>query len=367
MSLWSNKKCYWIALSGVKGIGNVTFKNLLSKFGDPERIIRASKSELSDVNGLRKETVQDIVNQRFEIDPEAEIKKAGACGARIVTFHDPEYPAPLKEIHDPPMILYMKGACIPQSKSFIAIVGSRNATHYGLKVAEEFGQGLARRGLGIVSGMALGIDAWSHWGCIAGKGFTVAVLGNGIDIVYPLANRKLYDKVCESGTIVSEFPMGTSPSPPNFPQRNRIISGLSKGVLVVEATKNSGSLITASIALDQGKDVFAVPGSIESYKSRGCHFLIKHGAMLVENADDIMESLGMNYPGIPKGDTMIKRILPEMNDIEKTIFDIIGDYPMHIDEIQKQGNIVSGELSGTLTKLELKGIIKQLPGKMFVK
>lgn len=367
MSLWSEKKCYWIALSGIKGIGNITFKNLLLRFGDPERIFRASKSELSDVNGLKKETIQDIVNRRFEIDPEEELKKSKSCGARIVTFNDPEYPAPLKEIHDPPMILYMKGANIPQNKTFIAVVGSRNATHYGLKAAEEFGQGLARRGLGIVSGMALGIDAESHWGCIEGKGFTVAVLGNGIDIVYPVANRKLHDKILESGTIVSEFPVGTTPSPANFPQRNRIISGLSRGVLVIEATKNSGSLITASLALEQGKDVFAVPGSIESYKSRGCHFLIKHGAMLAENADDIMEGLGMNYPGIAKSDTFIKRIVPEMNEMEKTIFDIIGDYPIHIDEIQKQGKIASGELSGTLTKLELKGIIKQLPGKMFVK
>jgi DNA processing protein len=367
MSLWSENKCYWIALSGIKGIGNVTFKNLLSRFGDPEKIMEASKSELSDVNGLRKETIQDIINRRFEIDPENELKKTESYGARIVTYNDPEYPAPLRDIHDPPMIIYMKGADIPQNKIFIAIVGSRNATHYGLKVAEEFGQGLARRGIGIVSGMALGIDAESHWGCLTGKGFTVAVLGNGIDIIYPKNNRKLYEKIIENGTVISENPMGTSPSPSNFPQRNRIISGLARGVLVVEATKNSGSLITASIALDQGKDVFAVPGSIESYKSRGCHFLIKHGAMLVENADDIMEGLGMNYPGMSKTDTFIKRILPDMNDIETAVFNILGDYPMHIDEIQKQGNIASGELSGTLTKMELKGIIKQLPGKMFVR
>jgi DNA processing protein len=367
MSLWSEKKCYWIALSGIKGIGNVTFKNLLSRFGDPVKIMEASKSELSDVNGLKKETVQDIVNRRFEIDPEKELKKSESCGARIVTFNDPEYPAPLREMHDPPMIIYMKGADIPQNRTFIAVVGSRNATHYGLKVAEELGQGLARRGVGIVSGMALGIDAESHWGCLTGKGFTVAVLGNGIDIIYPVNNRKLYEKIVECGTVISEFPIGTSPSPSNFPQRNRIISGLSRGVLVVEATKNSGSLITASIALDQGKDVFAVPGSIESYKSRGCHFLIKHGAMLVENADDIMEGLGMNYPGIPKADSLAQKILPEMNDVEKIVFNIIGDYPMHIDEIQKQGDIASGELSGTLTKMELKGIIKQLPGKMFVR
>ena len=367
MSIWSDKRCCWIALSGIKGIGSVTFKNLLMKFGDPETIFKSSASELSTVEGIRKETVEGIVNKRFETDPCAELKKIESCGARIVTFNDPEYPASLKEIHDPPVIIYMKGAEIPRNKSFIAVVGSRNATHYGLKAAEEFGQGIARRGLGVVSGMALGIDAASHWGCIEGKGFTVAVLGTGIDIVYPGKNKKLFEKIMESGTVVTEFPVGTSPSPQNFPKRNRIISGLSRGVLVVEATRNSGSLITASIALDQGRDVFAVPGSIESFKSRGCHFLIKHGAMLVENADDIMEGLGMNYPGAVKSDTFIKKELPEMNDIEQIIYNIISSYPMHIDQIQKQGNFASGDLSGILTKMELRGIIKQLPGKMFVR
>jgi DNA processing protein len=367
MSLWSDKRCYWIALSGVKGIGNVTFKNLLMKFGDPEKIIDSPISELSKVDGIRKDTVQDIVNKNFKTDPYSELKKTESVGARIVTFNDPEYPELLKEIHDPPMILYMKGARIPQNKIFVAIVGSRNATHYGLKAAEEFGQGIARRGLGVISGMALGIDAASHWGCISGKGFTLGVLGTGIDVIYPSQNSKLFDKIVENGTLITEFPMGTTPTPSNFPKRNRIISGLSRGVLVVEATKNSGSLITASMALEQGRDVFAVPGSIESFKSRGCHFLIKHGAMLAENADDIMETLGMNYPGMVKHDTFIKKELPEIKGMEKMIYDIIGDYPMHIDQIQKKGNIRSGDLSGTLTKMELKGIIKQLPGKMFVR
>lgn len=367
MSLWSDKRCNWIALSGVKGIGNVTFKNLLLKFGDPEKILEASTSELSTVEGIRKETARDITSRNFQTDPYSELKKIESSGARIVTFNDPGYPASLREIHDPPMILYMRGADIPQNKIFIAIVGSRNATHYGLKTAEEFAQGIARRGLGIISGLALGIDAASHWGCIAGKGYTIAVLGTGIDICYPNQNKKLFNKVIESGTVISEFPMGTSPSPPNFPKRNRIISGLSRGVLVVEATKKSGSLITASMALDQGRDVFAVPGSIESFKSRGCHFLIKHGAMLAENTDDIMEGLGLNYSGKVKSDTFIKKALPSMNDTEQMIYDIIGDYPMHIDQIQKTGNISSGDLSGTLTKMELKGIIKQMPGKMFIK
>ncbi len=367
MSLWPDKRCYWIALSGIKGIGNVTFKSLLLKFGDPEIIMESSRSELSSVEGMRKETVQDIVNKNFEIDPCAEIKKIESSGARIVTFNDPEYPSSLKEIHDPPMILYMKGLEFPQNKVFIAVVGSRNATHYGLKAAEEFGQGIARRSLGLVSGMALGIDAAAHWGCIAGKGFTIAVLGTGIDIIYPGKNKKLFEKIIENGLVLTEFPMGTSPSPSNFPKRNRVISGLSRGVLVVEATRNSGSLITASTALEQGRDIFAVPGSIESFKSRGCHFLIKHGAMLAENADDIMEGLGMNYPGMVKSDTYITKDLPEMNDTEKAIYNIINDYPVHIDQIQKQGNIASGDLSGALTKMELRGIIKQLPGKMFVR
>ncbi len=354
-------------MSGIKGIGNVTCKNLLKKFGDPEKVFNAPVSEIAAVDGIRKETLKAIANKKFKDDPYRELEKVKSCGARIVTFNDPEYPVPLKEIHDPPMILYMKGAEIPQNKTFVAIVGSRNATHYGLKAAEEFGQGIARRGLGVVSGMAMGIDASSHWGCISGKGFTVGVLGCGIDVVYPAQNRKLFDKIIESGTLITEFPVGTSPSPPNFPKRNRIISGLSRGVLVVEATKNSGSLITASMALEQGRDVYAVPGNIESFKSRGCHFLIKHGAMLAENADDIMEGMGLNYPGMTKSDTFIKKDLPEMSEVEKTIYNIVGEYPMHIDQIQKNGRISMGDLSGTLTKMELKGIIKQLPGKMFVR
>ncbi|MBN2418862.1 MAG: DNA-processing protein DprA [Deltaproteobacteria bacterium] len=367
MSLWSDKRCYWIALSGVKGIGNITFKNLIMKFGDPEIIIDSPISELAEVDGIRKDTVRDIVNKNFRTDPSEELKKLESCGARVITFNDPEYPAPLKEIYDPPMLLYAKGAEIPQDKIFVAIVGSRNATHYGLKTAEEFGQGIARRGLGVVSGMAVGIDAASHWGCLSGKGSTIGVLGTGIDIVYPSQNSRLFERIIEKGTLITEFPVGTTPSPPNFPKRNRIISGLSRGVLVVEATKNSGSLITASIALEQGRDVFAVPGSIDSFKSRGCHFLIKHGAILAENADDIMESIGMSYPGMVKSDTFIKKELPEISEIEKIVYDIIGDYPMHIDQIQRKGNIGAGDLSGALTKMELKGIIKQLPGKMFVR
>lgn len=366
MSLWSDKRCSWIALSRIKGLGSVTVKNLLKGFGDPVDIFRASESDLLKIDGIRKDVAANIAGRKYDIDPACELEKLEKHGVRLVTFHDSEYPDSLREIHDPPVLLYVKGNKIPDRK-YISMVGSRNATHYGIKAAEELAQGLSRRGLGIVSGMAMGIDAASHWGCLTGRGFTVAVLGTGLDIVYPVENRKLYEKIIEKGAVVSEYLMGTPPSPSNFPKRNRIISGLSRGIVVVEATRKSGSLITASLALEQGREVFAVPGSIDSFKSRGCHFLIKHGAMLVENTDDIMEGLGLNYPGMNKSDTFFKKVLPPMNEEEKKVYDLLGEYPVHIDEISRKGSLEPGELSGILTRMELMGVVKQLAGKMFVK
>jgi len=366
MPIWSDKRCGWLALRMIQGLGNVACKNLVERFGHPDRIFQSSVSELLSVEGVRKDVALDIIARRYDGDPQAELKKAEDHGARIVTYDEPSYPKPLKEIHDPPMLFYLKGNDIPANMTFIAMVGSRTATHYGLKAAERIGQGLARRGLGIVSGMARGIDSASHWGCLSGLGFTIAVLGTGIDIIYPISNKKLYHLVIEKGAVISEFPMGTPPAPTNFPIRNRIISGLSTGVIVVEATKNSGSLITAAQSLDQGREVFAVPGSIDSFKSAGCHFLIKQGARLIENSDDVLEELGLNYPYIPKTDTFKKGDLPAMDESEKVIFDMIGDYPMHIDEISRQGNMEPKEVSSILTRMELKGMIRQLPGKMFV-
>jgi len=367
MPIWSDKRCGWLALCMIRGLGNIACKNLVDRFGDPDRIFQATLSELSSVEGIRKEVALDILARNYDGDPEQELKKAEEYGARIITYSEPSYPKSLKDIHDPPMVLYLKGNDIPANMTFIAMVGSRNATHYGLKAAERIGQGLARRGLGIVSGMARGIDSASHWGCLGGLGFTIAVLGTGIDIIYPVSNKKLYHFIIEKGAVISEFRMGTSPAPTNFPIRNRIISGLSRGVIVVEATKNSGSLITASQSLDQGREVFAVPGSIDSFKSAGCHFLIKQGARLIENSDDVLEELGLNYPCIPKTDTFKQGGLPSMDGSEKIIFDMIGDYPMHIDEISRQGNMEPNEVSSILTRMELKGIIRQLPGKMFVR
>jgi DNA processing protein len=247
------------------------------------------------------------------------------------------------------------------------MVGSRNPTHYGLKAAEKIAQGLARRGLGIVSGMALGIDTASHWGCLGGRGFTLAVLGTGLDILYPKSNQKLREQIVEKGALVTEFPLGTPPEPRNFPIRNRVISGVGRGIVVVEATKKSGSLITASFALEQGREVFAVPGSIDSFKSRGCHYLIKEGAGLVETSDDILEAFGFNYDFVPKRDTFQKEAIPFQDEREELIYNMIGEYPIHIDQIARQSGLEPGDTSSILMRMELKGMIRQLPGKMFVR
>jgi DNA processing protein len=351
----------------IPGLGNVALKRLLDRFQEPERIFQASLAELSEVDGVREDIARSIFKKRYSGDPEKELMKAERQGVRILAYSDPAYPALLKEIHDPPMVIFIKGNDIPNNQTFIAVVGSRNSTSYGQKAAENIGQDLARRGLGVISGMARGIDSSSHWGCLEGKGFTIAVLGTGVDVIYPASNRKLYEQIVMKGAIISEFPMGAPPVPNNFPMRNRIISGLSRGTVIVEATKNSGSLITASLAIEQGRELFAVPGSINSFKSTGCHYLIKQGACLIENADDILEALGMNFPGIPKTDRSQEASPVMMDEAETALYNILGDYPIHIDQITRDGNMEPGEVSSLLMKMELKGIIRQLPGKMFVR
>lgn len=367
MSNYSDKRYLWLALHMIQGLGNIAMKKLLDRFQEPEQIFQASMAELSEVDGIKEDIARLIIEKRYSGDPEKELKKAEDQGIRLLTYYDPAYPVLLREIYDPPMVLFIKGNDIPNNRTFISVVGSRNATSYGQKAAEKIGQGLARRGLGVVSGMARGIDSSSHWGCLEGKGFTIAVLGTGADVIYPVSNRKLYEQISIKGAIISEFPMGAPPVPNNFPMRNRIISGLSRGTVIVEATKNSGSLITAALALEQGRELFAVPGSINSFKSIGCHYLIKQGAGLVENADDILEALGMNYPYVPKTDTFKETPVVAMDEAETALYNIIGDYPLHIDQIARDGDMEPGEVSSLLMKMELKGVIRQLPGKVFVR
>ncbi len=359
----------WLALYLIPGLGNALIKRLIDRFGDPETVFEAGMTELMHVEGMRREVAGKIARRTLDKEAADEIRKAQHSRARIVVYTDPSYPALLREIHNPPMVLFVKGREIPHDKTFIGVVGSRNPTHYGRKAAEKIALGLARRGAGVASGLARGIDAAAHKGCLMGNSFTIGVLGTGIDVVYPPSNKGLFSQIEEKGAIMSEFPMGTPPEPRNFPIRNRIISGLSRGIAVVEATRKSGSLITASLALDQGRDVFAVPGSIDSFKSTGTHFLIKQGAKLIENADDILCEFGFVGKGAagttsPKNPDGSPR---EMDAFDAKVYELIGDYPVHIDDIIRLGNLDAGKVAGVLMKMELEGIVKQLPGRMFVR
>ena len=362
----SDSKFSWLALKMIPNLGNISYKRLLDRFGDPANVFEAKLKDLIEVEGVRKETAKRIVSKAWEGSPEDELMRLKDSGTRLMAIFDPSYPKYLREIHDPPPLLYLKGNDIPQSKTMVGVIGSRNPSHYGLKATEEICQGLAIRKIVVVSGMARGIDSAAHWGCLSGQGFTIAVLGSGIDVIYPESNSKLFNHIVEKGSVITEFPLGTPPEARNFPIRNRIISGLSKAVVVVEASRRSGSLITASLALEQGREVLAVPGSIESFKSTGTHFLIKQGAKLVENADDILQEIGLNYPYSKEVDGSKKIALPPMEEDEKRIYDILGDYPTHIDQIVRQSKTEPATVANFLTTLELKGAIRQLPGKMFV-
>ncbi len=369
MKISSDEIISWLALYLVPGLGNRTFRHLLREFGSPKAVFEAGFSGLSKVKGVRKDIIRRIVNRQFSSDPEKEMKMVEKCNARIIRYIDPSYPELLKEIHSPPMLLYARGKDIPVKQMPIAVIGSRNPSHYGIKAAGKISFGLAGRGVCVVSGMAKGIDSAAHRACLQGKGFTIAVIGTGIDRVYPAQNKNLFEEIAEKGIVLSEFPTGSPPEAKNFPIRNRIISGLSRGVAVIEATRKSGSLITASLALEQGREVFAVPGSIDSFKSIGTHFLIKQGAGLIENADDILDAFNFSsYPVQQKcdfGDTVVP--VPELSKSEKMIYDVIGDYPIHIDKIVRMVEMDAGAVSSILMELELKGVARQLIGKMFVR
>ncbi|MDH3392718.1 MAG: DNA-processing protein DprA, partial [Desulfobulbaceae bacterium] len=281
----------WLRLSLTSGLGAAGCRRLVDHFGSPGRVLSAPRAELARISGIRKTTLDGIGSIETGRTAETTLQQALDDGQTLLCWDDPEYPARLRTIHDPPVLLYLKGSPQVVNSAGIAVVGARAASTYGLQMAERFSKDLASRGLTIISGLALGIDSTAHTGALAVKGTTVAVLGCGIDIVYPARNRKLFDKISETGAIVSEYPPGTPPDGFRFPARNRIISGLSLGVLVVEAAKRSGSLITAHLALEQGREVFAMPGRVDSGKSEGSHRLLQEGAKLVHSVTDILEEL----------------------------------------------------------------------------
>jgi len=352
----------WFELKAVPGVGNHLYKRLIDRFGSPAAALRAPAAELEQVEGIGRRTVEALRARRPADGMRAEIDAAARGGFRIVTLTDPVYPRLLREIPDPPPILYVAGDLAELDRP-IAVVGSRHATAYGVETTHRLCADLAAIGFAVVSGMAVGIDAAAHEGALAGGGRTIAVLGSGLTKVYPPQHRRLFDRIAARGAVVSEFPMDAGPDAHHFPVRNRIISGMSLGTVVVEATRNSGSLITARLAAEQNREVFAVPGSVQSFKSTGTHTLIKQGAKLVENVQDILDELGVAAtapaparrpaPGIP------------VSSEEARVLGALGPYPLHIDELVRTLSLDAGSLSGILLQLELKGLVTQQPGKLF--
>ena len=346
----------WLRLTLIPGIGGETQRKLLAAFGLPEAVFAAGRLATRAVAGDRADLL-------FDFDPAEGVDRSMAWAAQpgqhIVTLADAEYPKALLEIADPPCLLYVRGNPGLLGKRGLAVVGSRNATPQGVQTAENFAKALAGKGLAIISGLALGIDAAAHRGALAAGGETIAVIGTGADRLYPARNRELALAIAEHGAIVSEFPLGTPAIAANFPRRNRIISGLSRGVLVVEAAPESGSLITARLAAEQGREVFAIPGSIHSPVARGCHKLIKQGAKLVEMAQDILEEFG-NYPE----STVIAAADLAGND-ENALLGALGHDPCNLDDLAERTGLAADQLLTELLTLELAGQVATLPGNRY--
>lgn len=357
----NNDPFYWFALRSVPLVGNVTYRRLVEFFGSPAKALSASLGELSALKGVTAPAALSIVNHDHRKAAETEVAAFRKSGARLVTFLDDAYPPLLKEIPDPPPYLYLKGE-LPASKNTIAVVGSRRASDYGISITTRLSRELAEQGVTVVSGLALGVDSAAHRAALQANGSTIGVLGCGIDLVYPSANRQLFREMEQGGAILSEFPIGTPPDAPNFPRRNRIISGLSRGVLVVEAAEKSGSLITAGFALEQGREVFAVPGNITFRASRGTNSLIKQGAKLVESVADIISELPPGSADLPQwARKQGFALTPE----EEKVCLLLADKPLHIDELTVLSGLTASAVSAMLLRLELQGAAMQLPGKMF--
>ena len=365
----------WIGLSFVIGVGSRTAAMLIDRFGSPSSVFDASAHAL-EAAGLRRNTIDAIKGAEPREKAAREIEELVKLGGEALMLADARYPALLRETYDPPIVIYCLGDFASTfSQPGIAIVGSRRCSTYGRNVAEKLSRELAERGVTIISGMARGIDSAAHRGALEGRGLTVAVMGTGLDAVYPKENRKLAARIAEQGALVTEFPLATPPVSQNFPFRNRVISGLALGVMVVEGAERSGSLITARLAYEQGRDVFAVPGNITSGKSFGPNYLIKDGAKLVQTWRDVIEELPADMKAAilatERGERRIEQVRideVELSDSERKVLKMLNtDEPVHIDLLISKAGLSSGELMGALLKLEMLDRIRQLPGKSFVR
>lgn len=357
-----------IALNMLPTVGPVRLRKLLDVFKEPQQILAAKRRELRKVEGIGNEVADQISNWESAVDLAAELQRVRDFAATVITQESSSYPRSLREIHAPPIVLYVWGQLEERDQHAIGIIGARRTTHYGMESAKRLAYQLAYAGLTVVSGLARGIDTAAHQGALAAKGRTIAVIGSGLARLYPPENAALAEKIrTENGAIVSEFSMEIEPDRQTFPMRNRIISGWSHGILVVEAGLNSGALITAAQALEQGRSVYAVPGHINAPSAIGSNRLIQQGAKLVMDASDILDDLQILLPETKPSPEAAVRPLPPLSEEERRIYDAIDASETSIDDIAERAKLPSAAVSSTLLQLELKRLVKQLPGKYFVK
>ncbi len=362
-----------VVLSAILGLGSVRLRSLVGHFGSGVQVLQAKEAELVEAGIVARHLVQKILEFDRDNFLQSEYNLIRQNDVNVVTIFDENYPVALRSIYDPPVVLYIKGHWPGDHGLAIGVVGSRNASVYGLKIAEKFSSQLAELGITVVSGLARGVDAASHRGCLRTGGQTVAVVGCGLCHVYPEQNRELYKEIGQKGAILSEFPMSVPPISGNFPARNRIISGLSLAVLVVEASLKSGALITSRFALEQGRDVFAVPGQIDQSNSQGVNQLIKDGAKLVTCFEDILQELEPQLrrdfvkTGKTEEEFLPERTTHDLSEQEWSVVKCVNKEPLYIDEVVAKSGQPQLEVAGVLLKLELKKVIKQLPGKYFVR
>ena len=359
-----------IALNLTDHVGPVRARSLLEHFGDAPKILAASKSALLRVRNIGDETAEAIANWEKTIDLAGELKRISDFGCHVLIQSDENYPASLREIYDPPLVLYVKGELTAKDKNAVAMVGSRSTTHYGIETARKLAYQLAYVGVTVVSGGARGIDTAAHQGALAAKGRTVCVLGTGVNIVFPPENKDLFARIAENGAVITQFPFNRNGDKQSFAIRNRIIAGMTLGTVVVEADLHSGALITSNFATEYGRQVFAVPGRIDSPRSKGCHDLIKKGAKLCEGAEDILSEFEYLFPGSNRppspGETGVLPAL-ELSANEQKVYDALDDEERSIDEVIRKSGLPSSAVSVALLSLEMKRAVKQLPGKLFVR
>ena len=357
----------YIILNMIEGLGPVSVRRLVDALGSPKAILEADREALMEARGVGQKLALRIIAQRDSLEAEAEIGKAAASGIRIITPLDDEYPEALKTIHDPPLALYVQGRFLPQDAKALAIVGSRSTSHYGISAADRLAYQLGQVGFTVVSGLARGTDTAAHSGALKSSGRTIAVLGGAIDCLYPPENEVLAGKIAKQGAVISEYPMGRQADRMTFPYRNRIISGLSMGVLLIESAVKGGSMHTADAAMEQGRTVFALPGRIDSPGARGPHRLIKNGAKLVESLDDILEEYEFLIPPsereIPEAATAARPAVP-MTETESKIAEALWHEPLDMDSLGRETGLKSQELSGILLGLEMKRVVRMRPGRM---